>query len=88
MLLKIYSIYDSKVSAYGAPFFLRTRGEAIREVSDLVNDPKTKISKYPADYVLFELGSYNDENAEIIIANAPINCGVASEFVRQDVVES
>ena len=29
MVLNIYSIYDSKAEAFEAPFFIRSRGEAL-----------------------------------------------------------
>ena len=42
---------------------MRARGEAFRVMADLTSDPNTNVSKNPADFTLFELGTYDDSNA-------------------------
>lgn len=83
MIVKIFSIYDSKVEAYLRPFFEATAGSAIRAVSDEVNsrNEKSGFCKHPEDYVLFELGTYDDSNANFNVYSAPKSLGVLSEFV-------
>lgn len=80
MKLKVYSIYDSKVEAYLNPWFAQAKGEAIRALTELVNDSKTNIGKYPADFTLFELGEYDNANAQFNLHSAPVSVGVAIEF--------
>jgi hypothetical protein len=82
MINKIYSIYDCKVEAYLQPFFLKSKGEAIRGFTELSNDDKTNIAKYPEDFTLFELGSYDDANAKFTLHSTPISIGKAIEFKR------
>lgn len=83
MLTNIYAIYDSKAEAYMQPMFMPTKGLAIRAFSAAVNDPKHQFSKYAEDYTLFELGSYNDQNAEFIMKETPVSIGVAIEFLNK-----
>lgn len=84
MLSKVFTVYDSAVEAYLSPFFLPAKGAAIRAFTELVNDPNHQFGKHPADYVLFELGTYDDAKAEFVLHAAPVSMGVGIEFVRQN----
>lgn len=81
--MKLFTVYDSKTESYGKPFCMLTKGEALRGFADVANDPQTQISKYPADFTLFELGDWNDANAEFSIHEAKINLGTANEFKKE-----
>jgi len=78
MKLKMYSVYDTKAEAYGTPFFMGSRGMAIRAFSDLVNDPKSFVFKHPSDYILFECGEFDDSNGGVSNNVPPLNLGLAS----------
>jgi len=82
MILRVFSVYDSKAEAYMQPLFFQTKGLAIRSFSEAANDGKSTISLYPADYTLFELGSYDSDNAKFDLHSTPISVGVAIEFVK------
>lgn len=82
MMLKIFTTYDSKAEAYLQPFFLPSRGEAIRAWQDVVNDQKTQFNKYPEDFTLFELGEF-DSRSGTITTNTKISLGNAIEFKKQ-----
>lgn len=81
MLWKIYSIFDSKVGAYGRPFFDHSKGAVIRSVSEAVNDKTNVYGKYPADFTLFELGDFDEHTCEFSLYAAPVSVGVLLEFV-------
>ena len=80
--MRVFSVYDSKAEAYGAPVFFKTKGEAIRGFTDIVNDGNSMLSKYPGDYTLFELGSFDEETAKFDLHASPVSLGVALEFVK------
>lgn len=65
MKQKIYAVYDSKAEFYGQPFFQRTVGEAVRSWETVCNDGQSAMSKFPADYTLFEIGEYDQETGKI-----------------------
>lgn len=65
MKLNAYSIYDNKSLRYHAPFFMNTDGEAVRALTDLANDPNTTIGKHPGDYVLYYIGTYDDNSGQL-----------------------
>lgn len=81
MIYKIFTVFDSKVEAYLTPFFMRSKGEAIRRISELVADSKHDFSKYPADYTLFELGEYFDDTGGLYPHKASVNLGCLIDFV-------
>lgn len=81
MKMQVYTIFDSKTEAYIQPFFMQTTAQAKREFIDMVNDGKSAFNKHPEDYILFELGSYENVNAKFKMLDAPVSIGVGSEFV-------
>ncbi len=60
MIHKVFTIYDSKSEAYLQPFFLLTRGQAVRAIRDCVSDRDHQFGRHPEDYTLFELGTFDD----------------------------
>lgn len=83
MILKMFSIYDAKAEAFSQPFFVPTKGLAIRSFTDAANDPKTNIHLYPEDYTLFELGEFDDAKALFVPLSTPNPIGLAIEFKKQ-----
>lgn len=67
MLLAICAIYDTKAQAFQPPFFARTEEVAIRWFHHQIGDIQSDLSKYPADYNLIRLGTFDDVNAKFEI---------------------
>jgi len=83
MKLKVFSVYDSKVEAYKQPFFLSTKGEAIRGLLECLEKNDHPFAKWPADFTLFELGEYDDSNGKMLPLSAPINHGNLLEYTTK-----
>lgn len=83
MVLKVFGIYDSKAEAYLPPFFMKSKGEAIRALTSHVCDPQHNFSKYAEDFTLFELGSWNDSTSKFDLLPTPHSLGVLIEFKRE-----
>lgn len=69
MILKVYSVFDSKLATFDRPFYMQTDAAAIRGFSDAVNDPNGPVSswnKHPEDYSLFYLGEFDDQDGTIL----------------------
>lgn len=81
--MKIYCVYDCKVEAFGTPFFFKTKGDALRGFSEVSNDIKTQIGKYPADFTLFEMGDYDESKGKFVIYSTPTSIACAIEFVKE-----
>lgn len=60
MKLQVYAVLDKAVGAFTRPFFLRTRGEAIRSFTEACQDEKTDFCKHPDDFVLYYNGVFDD----------------------------
>jgi len=62
---KIYTILDTKAGAYLPPFYLRSNGEALRAFIDEVLNRDSQLGKHPEDYVLFEVGTFDEVRGTI-----------------------
>lgn len=83
MLLKIYSIRDNGAEAYMPPFFMHANGLATRAFADMANDPSHPIGQHPEDYALFEIGLFDDSNAQITMLEQANPLGVAIEYKKK-----
>ena len=83
MIHKIFTVYDSKAELFMQPFFMPTTGQALRSFEDTCNDPSTLFAKHPADFTLFEIGSYEDITCAIHINDSKVNLGTALEYVQK-----
>lgn len=95
MRLLAYSVYDLAVKAYLTPFFMRSRGEAVRSFKAAVGDPKTPFCANPEDFFLAEIGEFDDGTGmfswnadhpvkvisalELVNVNGSVDLGPASE---------
>ena len=70
-MIKVFTVRDAKADAYLAPFFMKTKGLAIRGFETTVNDQKTEFNKYPEDYDLYQIGEYDEQSGKILSADTP-----------------
>lgn len=83
MILKVYSVYDHQIESFARPFFMQSKGEAIRGWIQVVNDPGTQINKTPQDFILFELGEYDDQTGMFSQPKAPVPIAPALEYIKK-----
>lgn len=60
MILNVYTLFDTKALIFNTPFFAVNDGVAKRMCADLASDANTTVGRHPADYVLYRLGTYDD----------------------------
>ena len=82
MIHGVYTIYDSKAELYLQPFYCQAKGQAIRMFEDTCNDPEHQFYKHAEDFTLFQLGVYDDQNAEMQMLKTPCPIGKAIEFKK------
>jgi len=82
MITKVFTVYDVKVEAYLQPFYCQSKGEAVRSFTEAANDSASNIGKYPADFTLFEIGSFDTSDCSFSLHSSPQSVGVAVEFVK------
>ena len=71
MILKAFSIRDSKGEIYHPPFYKPTHGLAEREFQDLTKDDKSQVNKHPEDFDLFHIGEYDDQSGKFTSLATP-----------------
>lgn len=81
MILQIFCVHDTKAEVYRTPFFMKTRGEAIRAFKDLANDKNTAIAKHPGDYRLCHIGEFDDEYCTLVYAERITGLGFGSDYL-------
>lgn len=78
MLKKIISVYDIKANVFGEPKLFFTIEEAIRAFGHSANEPNNPFFTHGEDYVLYELGTYNEENGIILPCVTPVSVMAAT----------
>lgn len=71
----IYSLRDSKAEAYLPPFFLDSKGLALRTIGDAVNRPQqaNPVADHPEDFALFFLGLFDELTGAIVPEPQPVH---------------
>lgn len=59
------SLYDSKAQRWFTPLNFRNRADALRQLETMVNEGQNEVSRWPADFTLFQIGTYEDLTGEI-----------------------
>ena len=66
MVLKTFTIRDSKGEFYSPPFFQKTHGEAY-----IVTGKQSQVSKFPEDYDLYYTGEFDDNPGKMVVTDTP-----------------
>ena len=90
MELKVYSIRDQKGGIFNQPFFCRSHGEAERNFTTLINDPKSMICKFREDFDLYHIGEYDDQTGRLTSLDTPLHIlkAVAAKSLSDDSLRS
>jgi hypothetical protein len=77
-----YAIYDQKVNCYHFPYFVAHPNVALRAFAIAANNKELDIGRFPEDFDLYEVGTYDDETATF--GNLPERKFIAkaSQFVQ------
>jgi hypothetical protein len=82
-MFKLYTVYDSKAAWYRQPFYARTRGEAIRAFEEAANDKQTQVGLHPEDFVLYEVGAFDDLTGQID-GSDHTSLGKAVDYIKRE----
>lgn len=85
MKTEAYSIYDLKAKIFTPPFFMRSRGEAIRAFTTTANDTTNNVGKFPEDFQLYQVGEYDDTTGKLTPTTLD-SIGLASQFKTEPVM--
>jgi hypothetical protein len=71
MQQRMYSIRDAKGEIFHAPFYKKTHGEAERDFTSLVNDQQSMPGKFPDDFDLYFVGTWDDTSGKVQTLDTP-----------------
>lgn len=77
----MFTVYDSKVEAHLPPVLFQTKAEFLRVIGSNINDPNSQIGKYPEDFTLFEIGTWDEQKGVVTMHKSSISLGKAIEYV-------
>ncbi len=81
MEMGIFSVYDGAAEQYMEPWFARNDATARRSFGVAVNEESHNFQKFPDDFVLFRLGTFNGDTG-VIDPIVPVSLGNGLQFVR------
>jgi len=80
----IVAVQDRALAAFNRPFFVPTRGAAIRAFSDELNKPESPMHQHPDDYDLYELGAWDDETGKFDNTTSPQQIAIGKNLIVKD----
>lgn len=83
MIIKIFTVFDSKAEAYLPPFSFGQVGEAIRSFLDAAGAPDHKFNTHAEDYTLYHLGTFDDSQGIFELLPQPELIGRADIMRKQ-----
>jgi len=83
MILKMFSIYDRKAEVHQPPLYCHNIGHAMRVFQDVFRTPDSVLSRYPEDFQVFEVGTFDDQSALIVGLDKPHLVCPGTELVPQ-----
>lgn len=81
-MTNMYAVYDLKAAAYLQPFFSALDATAVRALAAVVNDPSSMISKFPGDYALFQIGTFDEVLGQLVGLNPPRQLCMAAALLE------
>lgn len=85
MVTKVFAIQDVKSEMFHTPFFYPHNGQALRAFTELVRDGQSMVSKYPGDFKLVWIGTFDDASGKLV-ASDMVTLGFGTDFVASDTV--
>lgn len=78
----LFTVFDSAAGAYLDPFVAPSPEFAIREFKRAVNEEGHQFNRFPSDYTLFYIGTFDPLSGNLN-GQSPTSLGVAITFVEQ-----
>lgn len=69
--LQIYTIRDKKMGTHLRPMYVPHLVEIQRNLITVLQDEKSTIAKFPSDYELYQLGTFDEETAVYELETKP-----------------
>lgn len=64
-MLKVFTVFDSKVGAYLPPIIMRSAPEALRAIGVACADKEHDFHKFAEDYTIFEIAEWDEISGQL-----------------------
>lgn len=81
--VKMFAPYDSKLKVWMNPMFFLHTGQAERAWGEIVNDKNSLPGKHPSDFVLYQVGEFDDDNGSVLPLAAPVQVCTSLSVMRK-----
>lgn len=78
----LYSVRDNKVNSYSPVFPSTSSVQATRDFERACNDANTQLNRYPSDFDLFQVGTFDDQTGVVTPINPPIHVVSAASLIK------
>lgn len=82
--MKLFTVHDKKAEAFLAPFVAKSVGDAARMFETECKNNDSMFSKFPSDFTLISLGSW-DERTGLILSESHVIIANASEYAPKSI---
>lgn len=83
--MKLFAVLDVKAGYFLQPFSDSSTVGALRGFEVGANDPKSTFNRFPDDFALCELASFDVNTGELVPHAAPLNLATARSVIRNEV---
>ena len=83
MINTIVATHDTNAKLYGNPIIVPQAGVAIREFGEECRKPESIYNKFPEDFELVELGTYDNQNGKIKLHKDIIVIARAKDYAKK-----
>ena len=66
MISMVFAVFDSAARVYSPPFLVARDEIAKRMFYEACSDRNSTIGKYPSEFALYRLGTFNDEDGSFV----------------------
>lgn len=80
MKMYLYAIRDCIAGCFDGVFTFRSNADARRAFCAICNDRGSNYGRYPSDYDLYAVGSFDTESARLDMPDSPVFLSHGSEF--------
>ena len=83
--MKLFSVLDVKSKSYLKLWAEKSTVEAVRGFNVTVNETDTMFKRFPDDFCLMEIGSWDQATGILTPLDSPLNLGSARTFLRESI---
>lgn len=80
----IFSVRDAATETYNTTFTAPTNQAAMRQFQDLSLDTNTNVNKHPDDFILYRVGSWDDDTGTLI-PEEPVKLAHARDYHNEQI---